>query len=239
VVGYLATGVSTGLFALATAWPQIQLARAVGWTARGLRGPARDAMLADAVPAAARGRAFGFHRAMDTAGAAVGPAAAALLILAIPVREIFLWTVLPGCLAAVAFAVLVRSDGARTAPDPRPFWSSLRALPSGFRRFLAAVFLFGLGDFARTLLILRAAQLLTPSLGAQGANAASIAMYVGHNVLYAAASYPVGWLEDRDDRPLARERRFGRAGSAPVASLRAGQASRATTAGLAAGRCLG
>jgi MFS family permease len=59
------------------------------------------------------------------------------------------------------------------------------------------VFCFGVGDFARTLLILRATQLLTPRIGFTGATAAAMALYVGHNGLYAAASYPVGWLADR------------------------------------------
>jgi MFS family permease len=154
-------------------------------------------MLADAVSPSARGRAFGFHRAMDSAGAAAGPALAALLITAFPVREIFWWTVVPGVLSAAAFFALVRPDVSAAAADPRPFWASLGALPARFRSFLLPVFLFGLGDFARTLLILRAAQLLAPTVGAQSANAAAMSLYVGHNVLYAAASYPVGWVADR------------------------------------------
>jgi len=197
VGGYLVTGLSTGAFALATTWPHVQVARSIGWMARGLRGPARDAMLADAVPASARGRAFGFHRAMDSAGAAIGPAVSAALITRVPVREIFGWTLVPGVLSAVAFAVLVRRDESAGAQHPQRFWSSVAALPLRFRRFLASAFLFGLGDFARTLLILRAAELLAPSLGAPAANAAAISMYVGHNVLYSTASYPVGWIADR------------------------------------------
>jgi MFS family permease len=56
VAGYLVCGLSTGLFGLATGWPHVLGARAVGWLARGARGPVRDAMLADAVPAEAVGR---------------------------------------------------------------------------------------------------------------------------------------------------------------------------------------
>jgi MFS family permease len=197
VAGYLVTGLSTGAFGLAHAWPHVQAARGIGWLARGLRGPPRDAMLAEAVPAAKRGRAFGFHRAMDSAGAALGPAIAAVLITFVPVRVVFYLSVAPGVLSAAAFAALVRRDGSPSPADPRPLWTSVRALPARFRRFLASVFLFGLGDFARTLLILRATTLLTPTLGPAQASAAAMAMYVGHNVLYAAASFPVGWLADR------------------------------------------
>jgi MFS family permease len=197
VGGYLVTGLSTGIFGFASGWLHVQAARAVGWTARGLRGPPRDAMLADAVEPSARGRAYGFHRAMDSAGAAVGPALAAILDTAIPVREIFFWTVVPGVLSALAFLVLVRPDASPASRSRPSFWSALSALPRDFRRFLGSVFVFGLGDFARTLLILRASQLLTPAMGAPAASAAAISMYVGHNLLYAAGSYPVGWLADR------------------------------------------
>jgi MFS family permease len=87
VAGYLVTGLSTGAFALATAWPPVLVSRDAGWIARGMRGPARDAMLADAVPPEARGRAFGFHRAMDSAGAVVGPALAAAFATALARKQ--------------------------------------------------------------------------------------------------------------------------------------------------------
>ena len=196
VAGYLTTGLSTGALALATSWLHVLGARSVGWLARGLRGPARDAMLADSVPREALGRAFGFHRAMDTAGAIAGPALAALLASTLRPRSIFWWALVPGVLAAGAFAVLVRPhDGKRI--DPQPFWRSVGALSPRYRRFLAAVFLFGAGDFARTLLILRASELLRPGLGVVMATELSMLLYVGHNVLYAVASYPVGWMADR------------------------------------------
>jgi MFS family permease len=198
VAGYFITGLSKGAYALATVWPHLLLARSIGWMARGMRGPARDAMLADAVPGEARGRAFGFHRAMDTAGAALGPALASVLLATVSLREVFLWTLVPGVLSAIAFAALVKRDEGPPL-RPQPFWKSLGALPRRFRRFLLAVFTFGIGDFARTLLILRATDLLTPGLGAVQAATVAMSMYAGHNVLYAAASYPIGWLADRFD----------------------------------------
>ena len=199
VGGYLVTGLSVGMFGLATSWLHIALARSVGWLARGLRGPARDAMLADAVPREALGRAFGFHRAMDTAGAVAGPLLAALLLSAIPLRAVFWWCLVPGILSAVVFALLVKPVDGREGEKPQAFWRSLAALPRPFRKFLLAVFLFGLGDFARTLLILRATQLLEPGMGAVKATTIAIVLYGVHNVFYAAASYPVGHLADRLD----------------------------------------
>jgi MFS family permease len=69
IVGYLATGVASGIIALATAFPLILAGKLFGWLGRGIRGPLRDAMLTDAIPERARGRAFGFHRLGDTLGA--------------------------------------------------------------------------------------------------------------------------------------------------------------------------
>ena len=196
VGGYFTTGVSVGVFAVATSWLHVVAARSVGWFARGVRGPVRDAMLADAVPREAVGRAFGFHRAMDTAGAIVGPLLALVLVATVPLRQVFLWAVVPGVLGSLAFAVLVKRQ--ESAPrSPRPLTTSLRSLPPAYRRFLTAVLLFGAGDFARTLLILRATQLLTPGAGAASATATALALYAGHNALYAAGSYPIGRLADR------------------------------------------
>lgn len=200
VAGYVITGLTTGAYGLATVWWHVAVARGLGWFARGARGPARDAMLSDSVPREALGRAFGLHRAADTAGAIVGPAAAAALVAIAPIRHVFLYALVPGVLAGVAFLLLVRPQQ-ETPHAFQPFWRSVRALPRDYRRFLAAVFLFGLGDFARTLLILRATQLLTPSAGPARAAATAMGLYVLHNVIYAAASFPVGLLADWMRRP--------------------------------------
>jgi MFS family permease len=199
VAGYLVTGVTTGAYALVTAWPALLAARSMGWMARGARGPARDAMLADAVPPDARGRAFGFHRAMDTLGAVVGPALATALVATVSLPHVFGRAMVPGVLAGVAFLALVRKDGSRAPDRPLRLGQSLSALPLRFRRFLVAVLLFGVGDFARTLLILRAAMLLGPTMGAARATTVAMSLYVLHNIVYAGASFPIGWLADKVD----------------------------------------
>ncbi len=110
VVGYAATGLTTGLFALATAWPHILIARAAGWLGRGVRGPVRDAILAESVTAENRGRAFGFHRAGDTTGAILGPVIALGLVgAAFTYRQVFLISMIPG--------LLCQRSRARTKPD--------------------------------------------------------------------------------------------------------------------------
>jgi MFS family permease len=80
------------------------------------------------------------------------------------------------------------------------FWASVRALPRSFRRFLVGVGVFGAGDFSHTLLILAATQLLTGNHGAVTAAQIAAILYALRNVLYMAASYPVGTLSDRFNR---------------------------------------
>jgi MFS family permease len=73
VLGYALTPVGQGLIALAGGWPLLLLGRLVSWFGKGLRGPLRDTIVAQAITPDTRGRAFGFHRAMDTLGAVAGP----------------------------------------------------------------------------------------------------------------------------------------------------------------------
>jgi MFS family permease len=196
VAGYLLTGLTTGAFALATTWPHVLLARTVGWLGRGIRGPVRDAMLADAIPPEARGRAFGFHRMGDTLGAVLGPALAFALLGAFNYRTLFVLTLIPGVLSALTFAAFVR-ERANAPVKGGNFLGMVNSLPTKFKLFLVGVGLFGAGDFAHSLLTLRAAQILTPSLGATPAGHIAIALYVLHNILYAGMAYPVGALADR------------------------------------------
>jgi len=206
--GYALTGGAIALFAFAAAWPLVLLGRILAWFGRGIRGPLRDAMLAESVAAKDRGKAFGFHRAGDTLGAVVGPLLGAALLYLLPVsvagdatapfRTIFLLTLIPGLGAAVAFAVMVREK--RRAPQKMKFWASVRALPTNFRRFLVGVGAFGAGDFSHTLLILAATQLLAPTYGIVEAAQIAALLYALRNAFYAGASYPIGALSDRHGR---------------------------------------
>jgi MFS family permease len=198
VAGYVATAVGTAAIGLATSAWHVLAGRAFAWLGRGVRTPVRKALLAGAVTPDTYGRAFGFERMMDTVGAIVGPATAfALLNLAhMGYRELLAWTLVPGLAAAFLMAVVVK-ERARTPVGHVSFGESLRALPRDFRKFLLAVGLFGLGDFAHSLLILLAMQKLTPSLGAAQAAGLAAGLYMLHNVLYASSSMIAGSLADR------------------------------------------
>lgn len=197
IIGYVVTGLSTFGYAFARSWPFILLLRALGWTGRGSRGPSRDALLADCVTPNQHGRAFGFERAMDTLGAVLGPLCASAFIAAIGIRGVLRWTVVPGLAAAVAFAALAPKGEADASHAPRSLFASFSQLPKGYWPYLTGVFVHGIGDFAPTLLILRAAQILTPRFGAARAATISVALYTVHNLVNAAASYVSGALGDR------------------------------------------
>jgi MFS family permease len=201
VAGYVVTALGTAAFGLASSPWHVLVARATAWLGRGVRTPVRKALLAGSVTAEAYGRAFGFERMMDTAGAILGPLCAFFLLQLLNHRYalLFALTLIPGLLAAGTMAFVVKEQ-TRTAVPHISFGASLRALPRRFRQFLAAVFVFGIGDFAHSLLILLAMQELSPALGVAKAASLAAALYVLHNAVYAGSSMIAGSLADRIDK---------------------------------------
>lgn len=201
VIGYVVTAVGTASIGLATQTWHVLLSRAGAWLGRGVRTPVRKALLAAAVTPQTYGRAFGFERMMDTCGAIVGPASATFLLVALHHHypSIFLVTLIPGLLAAVVIAFLVKEKERVHVPHIS-FGARLAALPKSFRRFLLAVGLFGAGDFAHTMLILLAAQKLAPQYGTVRAAEIAVLLYLLHNVFYAGFAFVAGWLADHFDK---------------------------------------
>ncbi len=197
VIGYAFTALATASFAIATHAYHVLFGRAAAWLGRGIRSPAKKALLAADVPPGAYGRAFGLERLMDTVGAIAGPLSALWLLHATghSYRKVFLWTLLPGLLAAVLFWVLVR-ERPFTAKPTQTFLGGVRALPVPFRRLLFGVGIFGAGDFSHTLLILYASRMLSPIHGAARAASLAIGLYTLHNVFSAGSAYLSGWLSD-------------------------------------------
>jgi MFS family permease len=198
VLGYVVTALGTASFGLATKAWHILIGRSLAWFGRGVRSPVKKAILASAVTPETYGRAFGFERMMDTCGAIVGPISAFILIGALHYNYsmLFAITLIPGLIAAGMIAFVVK-EKERLPVKRMRFWERLRLLPTEFRKMLVGVGLFGLGAFAHSMLILLAAQKLTPTLGVAGAASAAVGLYILHNVCYASFAFVGGWLADR------------------------------------------
>jgi len=197
VFGYAFTALATASFAFATHAYHVLFGRAAAWLGRGVRSPAKKALLAADVAPGAYGRAFGLERLMDTVGAIAGPLTALWLLRVTNhnYRAVFLWTLLPGMIAVLSFWLLVR-ERAFEARKKVTFLAGLRSLPRNFREFLLGVGVFGSGDFSHTLLILYASRMLTPAHGAARAASLAIGLYTLHNVFYAGSAYVSGWISD-------------------------------------------
>jgi MFS family permease len=196
VAGYFLTASGMASFAFATSWWHVLLGRAGGWLGRGARSPVRNVLLTEATSPKTYGRAFGLERAMDSAGAVIGPAISVALVAAIGLRPMFLWTLVPGIIAGLLIALLVREK--RHEPSTGgTLWSNVRALPNEFRRYLVGVGIAGIGDFSKTLLILWATQAWIPRFGAARAATLAMTFYIGYNVVYTISCYVSGLLADR------------------------------------------
>lgn len=199
VGGYTTTAVlAAGTAVATTAW-QVGLLRAGAWTARGLRVPSRNALLADVVHPSAYGRAYGFERAMDNTGAIIGPILAIGLVATIGIRWAIAVSVLPGLAAALAIVYAIRHTRAPQTRERVPIRLRIRpvlALP-GLRRLFAGIGLFELANVAATLLILRATDLLEPGHGHDTAAQLALVLYVVYNVAATVTSVAAGHLTDR------------------------------------------
>src|SRR5579872_5467 len=199
--GYAASNIAKPFLAIATRWWHVLLVRFTDRSAKGVRGAARDVMLAESVAPSRLGSAFGFLQTLDSAGAILGPLAALLLLTRVPLRTVFWIAAIPGALAILAVTLGARETHAANANTPRnaspqkSFFDFFRncgaaQLPAHFYLLLAAVTLFSLGNSSDMFLILRA-----QSAGI----AARFAPLLGlvFNAVYTAASWPAGKLSDK------------------------------------------
>jgi len=197
VAGYAATGFFAGFTGFATNWIGALFYRTFAWMGRGLREPPRDALIADSVSPAYYGRAFGFHRAMDSLGAIVGPLFVFFALAHFGLKNIFLFSFIPGALAVITIILLVKEKSKEDDKQQSAgFWKDIASLPKEFRFFLLVMFIFGIGNFNRTLLLLRTQNVLTPVTGLLIAGGLSVLLYALRNFIQAIADYLIGYLSD-------------------------------------------
>jgi MFS family permease len=168
---------------------------------KGIRTPARDALIAEITPPPLRGRAFGFHRGADHFGAVLGSLAAwFLLSRGADVRSVIGWSVLPGVVAVVVLAVVLRGrgnagtrergNGGMVQPNPLPSVPRSLVPPARFWPPVLALTALTFFRLPETLLILR--------LQDRGVAVAAIPLvWAGLHVVRSVSSYPGGWLSDR------------------------------------------
>lgn len=200
--GYSATAILSSLIGVANAVWQVAILRAGAWTARGLRIPARNTLLADIVPADVYGRAYGFERAMDNLGAILGPLLGIALVALAGVRGAILLSVIPGLLAVGAIVYAIRHTPKPERRPRQPIRLHIRPLLHGrLRTLMLGIGAFEIGNLAATLLILRATELLTAGHGTTSAVQLALALYTAYNLAATLVSIPAGALGDRHGAP--------------------------------------
>jgi len=193
--GYAIAAVARALIALASSVGMVIGLRMTDRVGKGLRSPGRDAMLAEAVPASQRGRAFGFHRAFDHGGAVVGSLLGWVLLqyAGLTPRAVIGWSAVPGALAIGALWWTLRGREVApvaVAPEAPRSAATTRAAAAAFWPPILALTLLVVSRLPETLLLLHLQQ--------HGVALAMIPLaWAGLHVVRSASAYPAGWLVDR------------------------------------------
>jgi MFS family permease len=196
--GYSLSTAMKALFPFAQSWPEFLGMRVLERAGKGVRDAPRDALLTESTPPETRGKAFGFHRSMDTTGAIAGPLITLALLAtfvasrsqAEQYRFILLVAAIPAAIAVVII-LLVREP--KRAPTVRqPLRVTFRGIPRPLLVFLVIAGMFSLADFSYAFLLLRAGTLFGPTT--------AILLYVLYNIVYALHAFPAGILSDRVGR---------------------------------------
>ena len=197
--GYSLSAISKPMMAVLTYPLWIFVARTLDRLGKGIRTGARDAMLSAETTTEFKGRVFGFHRALDTIGAALGPFAALIFLMFYPAqyKTLFLFAIVPGVFA-IAMTFFVQEKNKQIVPDissaARPgIFSFLRywkIAPREFRLLVVGLLFFTLMNSSDILLLLM--------MRHQGANDQQvIGVYIFYNLVYALMSYPIGVIGDK------------------------------------------
>jgi MFS family permease len=195
VAGYALGALSKPLIGISASWVGVLFARGIDRTGKGLRSSPRDALIADSVSAEDRGTAFGWHRGMDTLGAAVGPLFALLLLSLSPgdLRALYFWALIPGAISvAIIFSVQEKPRAAADGGWKNPF-SAWKETSPRFKRYVLAWGIFSLANSSDAFLLMKAK---VSGLS----TSAVILLFCAYNLTYAFSSPKLGQLSDRVDK---------------------------------------
>jgi len=189
--GYAVAAIARPFIGAATTVWQVVAARTIDRIGKGLRAAPRDALIVDSIGPTQRGRAFGFHRAMDHIGAAIGPLLCAGFLWMFPghLRELFFLTAIPGLFIIVLIQFGLRSPARQTALG-RSVKLSLTPFDARFKRYLIALFFFALANSSDILLLQRGTDL--------GLTTVDVALlWCAFHIVKAIGNYVCGGLVDR------------------------------------------
>ena len=193
-LGYGLAALGKVFVAAAGVWQVVLAGRAVDRLGKGIRGAPRDALLVEGIPVEARGRAFGFHRAADTAGAVIGPLIALVgyELLDHQLRPLLWVAVVPAVLSVLLVGLLRESPHTLRRATVREGGSTSSNLRLGapYWRVVGVLGAFSLVNFPDALLLLRLHEI---GFGVTGV----ILAYVGYNLVYTVLSFPAGVVADR------------------------------------------
>jgi len=191
--GYSLSSLTKPLFAFANVWFFVLFVRVVERVGKGLRTAPRDALVAESCDAGVRGKAYGFHRAMDGIGSILGAVLAFLLLPILGYRNIFLFAFIPGIIAVFVILFVKEKNAPAKGPQEKPVKLSFKELPKNLRLFIIVSSIFTLGHFGYAFLLLRAKNIgLSDNM--------AILLYVLFYVVYTICIIPAGILSDKIGR---------------------------------------
>ena len=201
LAGYTLSSLMRPLIGIAAVWPQVLFFRFMDRVGKGVRTSPRDALIGDVTDRSIIGRAYGFHRAMDHAGAVIGPLVAVFLLkgMGLSLKTIFLLSIVPGLFVILIILFFVRErtevpegSGSLIAEDGEPR-SGVRDFGRQYWLFIVSVFIFALGNSTDAFILLR--------LNIEGVGASTIAiLWSGFHVVKMGSTWMGGRLSDRIGR---------------------------------------
>jgi len=192
--GYSLSSITKPLFALANAWAFVLFIRVIERIGKGLRTAPRDALVAESCDESVRGKAYGFHRAMDGIGSVLGALLAFLLLPTFGYRNIFLFAFVPSIIAVFAILFIQEKNApVKIEAKETPIKLSFKELPANLRLFIIVCSIFALGHFGYAFLLLRA-----QNIGL--ADNMAILLYVLFYIVYTICIIPFGILSDKIGR---------------------------------------
>lgn len=196
-IGYAFSAISKPMMAMFVFPLWVFFARAIDRLGKGIRTGARDAMLSDESTPATKGQVFGFHRALDTLGAAIGPSMALLYLYFYPgnYRMLFLIAFIPGLLALGTSLFLKDKKRPAEKPVVKPvtffsFFTYWKQSPSGYKKAVIGLLFFSLFNSSDVFLLLKVKESVND-------DALVIGVYIFYNLIYALFAYPLGVIADK------------------------------------------